>query len=206
MVDWLDEFKRAGAVWLHGGDPVRPHAELTSGLHSDGFVNCTFVTQRPNLLNRILRDERGLAGKLPNERADWVIGSAFGAIAFAHAVAERLETRAGFTEKDGDGMALKRFELKPRETVLVVEDVISTGGSTLKTIAGLRAAGGETLKLLPMVLCLVNRSGQTELGGFAIKSLLELSITSWDPKACPLCAKGSPALRPKTHWKELRGL
>lgn len=202
---WLDEFKRAGAVWLHDGTAQRPHALLTSGLHSDGFVNCTYVTQRPALVSRLLRDAQGLAPKLPKTRIDWVIGSAFGAITFAHAVAERLEARAGFTEKDGDAMALKRFELAPGETILVVEDVISTGGSTLKTLEGIRQAGGGKVTVLPQILCLVNRSGRADLDGHAITPLLELKINTWDAAACPLCKLGSQAVRPKTHWKELVG-
>src|SRR5690606_42054181 len=70
------------ALPIYDGDPAKPHALLTSGLHSDGFVNCTYITQRPSMLNRILHAEDGLAAKLPRERVDWVIGSAMGAVTF----------------------------------------------------------------------------------------------------------------------------
>ena len=87
--------------------------------------------------------------RFQREKADWVIGSAFGAITLAYAVAERLGARAGFTEKDGEGMKLARFEIAPGEKVLVVEDTISTGGSTLKTIAALQQAGVAAGDILP---------------------------------------------------------
>jgi orotate phosphoribosyltransferase len=175
--DWKSEFTNVGAVWLHDGKPERPHAVLTSGLKT----------------------------QLPTQKIDWVIGSALGAVTFAFAVGEALGARAGFTEKDADAMRLARFELKPGERVLVVEDVISTGGSTLKTIAGLKAASAEKAELLPYVVCLVNRSGQKALEGFEIRALLTLDIHTWKSEECPLCKAGSEAVRPKTHWKELTG-
>lgn len=205
MSDWKSEFTKVGAVWLHDGKAERPHAVLTSGLHSDGFVNCTLITQHPELIRRILTSVEGLKGQLPAQKIDWVIGSALGAVTFAFAVGESLGARAGFTEKDGETMRLARFEVKPGERVLVVEDVISTGGSTLKTIAGLKEASGGKAELLPYVVCLVNRSGQKVLDGFEIRALLTLDIHTWKADECPLCKAGSEAVRPKTHWKELTG-
>jgi len=201
--DWMQEFTRAGAIWLHDGAPARPHALLTSGLHSDGYVNCTLVAQDPALVRRILSAPDGLAPRLPKEKPDWVIGSPMGAITLAYAVAERLNARAGYTERDGDGMKLARFEIAPGARVLVVEDVISTGGSTLKTVEAIKAATKDGAQLLPFILCLVNRSGGATLGPFALRALLEPAIHNWKPEECPLCRRGSPALRPKTHWKEL---
>ncbi|MGD0092781.1 MAG: phosphoribosyltransferase family protein [Planctomycetota bacterium] len=201
--DWKQLFQAQGAIWMHAGQAARPHALLTSGLHSDGFVNCTFVTQHPRLLQRIVTDSGGLAPLLPSQKVDWVIGSAFGAITLAYAVAERLGARAGFTEKDGEEMKLARFELAPGEKVLVVEDTISTGGSTLKTIAALLKAGAAAGDILPCILCLVNRSGSGELSGRQIRALITTQIHTWPAASCPLCQAGSEAVRPKTHWKEL---
>lgn len=207
MSDWLNEFRKAGAIWLHDGEPKRPHALLTSGLHSDGFVNCTYVTQHPGLLKRIVNEDGALAGKLPAGRIDWVIGSPMGAITLAHEIAERLGCRAGFTEKDGDAMTLKRFELEPGARVLVCEDVVSTGGSTRKTIEAIQATGGGSGKvdILPVVIALVNRSGAADLDGRKIEAVVTPAIHTWKPEACPLCAKGSEAVRPKSHWKALTG-
>lgn len=199
--DWKHIFENEGGIWLHDGNPQRPHAILTSGLHSDGFVNCTLITQKPALLHRIITAPDGLAPLLPAPRdVDWVVGSAMGAITFAWAVAAALQSRAGFTEKEGDAMKLARFEIPKAARVLVVEDVISTGGSTLKTIQALTAAEAE---ILPLIVCLVNRSGQAALNGRKILCLLDLKIHSWQQAECPLCHQKSNAVRPKTHWKEL---
>jgi orotate phosphoribosyltransferase len=201
--DWLKEFSEAGAIWMHDGNPARPHALLTSGLHSDGFVNCTLVTQRPEMLSRLLRAPDGLAPRLPKEPVDWVAGSAMGAVTFAYAVAERLGARAAFTEKDGEAMKLARFEIQAGAKVLVVEDVISTGGSTLKTIQAIEAAGEGRVEVLPFILCLVNRSGAARLAAREIRALLSPAIHAWKPEECPLCRAGSKVLRPKGHWREL---
>ncbi|HSP06024.1 MAG TPA: phosphoribosyltransferase family protein [Acidobacteriota bacterium] len=201
--DWTDIFQKNGAIWIHDGKKTRPHALLTSGLHSDGFVNCTYITQQPALLQRIVSGKDGLAPLIPATGVDWVIGSAFGAITFAQSVALQIGCRAGFTEKDGDGMKLSRFEVSADSSVLVVEDTISTGGSTLKTIEGIKAAGVREAGILPWILSLVNRSGQSHLGGREIRSLLQPSIHMWKPDDCPLCREGSQPVRPKAHWAEL---
>ena len=101
MTDWKSIFTDRGAVWIHDGAPQRPHALLTSGMHSDGFVNCTKITQEPALLQRILTSDDGLKPRLPAEKVDWVIGSALGAVTIAYAIAAALNAKAGFTEKDG---------------------------------------------------------------------------------------------------------
>lgn len=201
--DWVSVFQKQGAIWIHDGQKSRPHALLTSGLHSDGFVNCTYVTQVPSLLQRIVSSEDGLAPLLPKGDADWVIGSAYGAITLAHTVALQMDCRSGFTEKHEEAMKLSRFEPDPSSRVLVVEDTISTGGSTLKTIEGIKNAGIPESRILPAIVCLVNRSGQDHLGPREIRSLLKLDIHMWKPADCPLCREGSQPVRPKAHWAEL---
>lgn len=202
MSDWRKVFEEHGAIWVHDKNPKRPHALLTSGMHSDGFVNCTKVTQHPDLLQRILSEPNGLASRLP-EQVDWVIGSALGAVTFAYAVAGALKVRAGFTEKDGEAMKLARFEVAPNEKVLVVEDTISTGGSTLKTIEGIIKSGVSEKQILPYIVCLVNRSGSGTLNGRELRALLTLDIHMWQAEQCPLCKEGSAVVRPKSHWHEL---
>lgn len=205
MTDWKKVFQEKGAIWIHDGNPQRPHALLTSGLHSDGFVNCTFITQQPVLLQRIVSSPDGLSRLLPTEKIDWVIGSAFGAITLGFSVALEVGTRAGFTEKDGESMKLSRFSVSSSDRVLVVEDTISTGGSILKTMDAVVRAGIPEDNVLPFIVCLVNRSEKTELAGKEIRALLTLQIHSWKPEECPLCRSGSQAVRPKTHWKDLTG-
>ena len=203
MTNWQNLFQERGAVWIHDGKPARPHALLTSGMHSDGFVNCTKITETPELLQRILSDADGLRSKLPTEKVDWVIGSAAGAVTFAYAVGLALKVNAGFTEKDGDAMKLSRFEVGPAERVLVVEDTISTGGSTLKTIDGIQKSGVDDARILPYIICLVNRSGTTHLNGREIRALISPDIHIWKADECPLCRAGSQVVRPKSHWAEL---
>jgi orotate phosphoribosyltransferase len=202
LTDWRKIFEEQGAIWVHDKNPKRPHALLTSGMHSDGFVNCTKVTQNPELLQRILSEGEALAAKLPVQ-VDWVIGSALGAVTFAYAVAAKLNVRAGFTEKDGEAMKLARFEVQPGEKVLVVEDTISTGGSTLKTIDGILKSGVKEEQILPYIVCLVNRSGSGKLNGRELRALLTPDIHMWPADQCPLCKEGSAAVRPKSHWHEL---
>ena len=198
----LEELQAIGAVWLHSGDMSRPHALLTSGRHSNGFVNTGLLTCRPDSINRILAERDGYRSGLPSGGVDWVIGSALGAVTWAFALGGVLNARAGFTEKDGEDMALKRFELTKTDRVLVCEDVISTGGSTLKTLAAVRATGAV---ILPQIAVLVNRSGLKELDGLPIYSLLDITIDSWEPSDCPLCKAGSEVVRPKANWAKLTG-
>ena len=199
----LEELQAIGAVWIHNGDMTRPHALLTSGRHSNGFVNTGLLTCRPDSIRRILTEPNGYsAGLSAADGVDWVIGSALGAVTWAFALGGVLNARSGFTEKDGDAMALKRFDLLKTDRVLVCEDVISTGGSTLKTLAAVRATGAT---ILPLIAVLVNRSGLKELDGLPILSLLDLSIDSWDPADCPLCKAGSAVVRPKSNWSALTG-
>ena len=201
--NWQKTFQEHGAIWIHSGDAKKPHALLTSGLHSDGFVNCTLVTQHAALLQNIVSGLEGLAMKLPSSQVDWVIGSAFGAVTLSYAIAAQLRAKAGFTEKNGDGMKLSRFEIGPNEKVLVVEDTISTGGSTLKTIEALGKAGVKPENILPMIICLVNRSGSDTLAGRELRPLIKTEIHTWKAEECPLCKAGSQAVRPKSHWKDL---
>ena len=202
--DWKSIFQEQGAIWIHDGAPSRPHALLTSGLHSDGFVNCSLVTQNAGLLEKIVTSVDGLAPRL-QDKPDWVVGSALGAVTFAYAVALKVGAKAGFTEKDGDAMKLARFEIQPHEKVLVVEDTISTGGSTLKTIEGILKTGVKQENLLPYIICLVNRSGSAALGGRELRALLTLDIHNWTAEECPLCKKGSAVVRPKSNWAALTG-
>jgi len=199
--NWKKTFEDYGAIWIHNGSPDQPHALLTSGLHSDGFVNCTFVTQHPTVLQSAVSE--GLKDVLSGTNSEWVIGSAFGAITLAHAIAYHLGARSGFTEKDGEFMKLSRFEIPPEDRVLVVEDTITTGGSTKKTIEGIKAAGVDDSRILPYIVSLVNRSGKDDLDGRKIRALLTLDIHAWTPADCPLCKIGSQAIRPKGNWQVL---
>ncbi len=166
------------------------HFQLSSGLHSDRYVQCALVLQHPevaSLLGSLLADPfRG-------ERVDVVVGPALGGIIVAHEVARFLKARAVFTERVAGEMQLRRgFAIAPGERVLVVEDVVTTGGSTREVVAVVRASGG----VLVGVGALVDRSLAVPDFGVPFRSLLKLALTTYPPEECPLCRAGVPLEKP----------
>ncbi|MDA8597016.1 phosphoribosyltransferase family protein [Candidatus Pacebacteria bacterium] len=204
--DWKEAFASAGAFWQMNYDqPTGAHAELTSGKHSDGYINCSKLVTNPALVSDIAA---GIIAQLQAhagyQRPDWVIGPAYGAIGYAYEVARQLKTQFGFTEvqytDEGKMQVLSRFDIAPTDTVLVIEDVTTTGGSALKTARVVEETGA---KVLPMIGLIMNWSGEVEIEGYQIVSLLSEQMNVYDPADCPLCAAGSTAVRPKKHWDEL---
>lgn len=186
----LDQFRASGAM-LEG------HFALSSGLHSDRFFQCALLLMDPRRAEAIAA---GLA-RLVRERdleVDLVIGPALGAVTWAHEVGRVLGVRAMFTERKGDkgsGMTLRRgFTIQPGERVLVVEDVLTTGGSVREVLACVRELGGEPVG----VGAILNRSGKNPFAddGVALLCLAEVEAKTWDPARCPLCAAGSEAYKP----------
>jgi|WetSurMetagenome_2_1015567.scaffolds.fasta_scaffold36362_3 orotate phosphoribosyltransferase len=210
---WLDEYKRCGALWIHDGNPRRPHALLTSGKHSDGFFNSGLVAEEPSLLVAAVDDLLcAVVEQVDTSSVDYVVGPATGAIVLAHCLAHALDAnpysgrpcRSTFAEKLEDGtMALKRTTLREGSEVLVVEDVITTGGSVERTVEAVARAGGRSISV---VAALVNRSGLKEVQGRKVVALVDHPVASWSPEECPLCAQGSEAVRPKgaESWARLR--
>lgn len=203
---WKEKFQEIGAFWKHDGNPLRPHALLTSGNHSDGFFNGSKVIMDPILLENACKDV--LVGfSCPAEGFAWVIGSANGATTIPHEIAKRLGAKTGFTEKvetvHGKEMHLKRFNVKEGDLVLPVEDVLTTGGTTLKTI---RAIEERKAKVFHKFIVLMNRSGMTHLEGREIVALIDESMFIWTPGECPLCKLGSVAVRPKENWDLLNAM
>lgn len=205
---WIERLKDIGALWIHDDNSARPHALLTSGKHSNGFFNGGLVMQDPRLLEAACYD---LILKISVPfRVNRVVGPAMGAITMAHEVARQLSnsnshTRMSFVEKDErlpGRMMFKRTSVMPDERVLVVEDVLTTGGSVEATIAAVEEIGAE---VLPWVLVLVNRSGLTHIGDRKILSLIQREMPTWEPDDCPLCAQDSEAIRPKDkeNWARL---
>jgi orotate phosphoribosyltransferase len=166
------------------------HFLLTSGRHSKQYMQCAKVLQYPHHAARLGAE---LAQSWQDKEVDVVIGPAMGGILVAHEVGKALGTKALFTERENGEMKLRRgFELQPGERVLVVEDVITTGGSVREVLDVVRAYGAEPVG----VGVLVNRSGGIVDFGVPLKALLELTIESFDPENCPLCATGIPAIKP----------
>jgi orotate phosphoribosyltransferase len=178
-------------VFIDTGALLNGHFLLTSGKHSAQYMQCAQVLQYPDkaaFLCGILADKFRDAG------AETVIGPAMGGIIVAHEVGRALGKRVIFTERQNGEMCLRRgFELKPGEKVLVVEDVITTGGSVKEVIEIVKENGA-----IPVgVGVLVDRSnGQADFGGLRLESIVQLQIETFEADNCPLCKKGIPAVKP----------
>jgi orotate phosphoribosyltransferase len=179
----LDIFREHSAL-LEG------HFILSSGLHSDRYIQCALVLQHPRIAEALCVE---LGPKLGELGASVVVAPALGGVIVAHEVARALGLRALFTERQNGVMTLRRgFHLDPAEPALVVEDVITTGKSTRETINCVEEAGGKVVG----VGALVDRSGGNVDFGIPKASLATLNVGTYDPDNCPLCKSGTPAVKP----------
>lgn len=179
----LEIFQRTGAL-LEG------HFQLSSGLHSPRYLQCALVLQHPQHAEWV---GRALASKFSGEQISVVVAPAIGGIIVAHETARACGVRAIFTEREGGVMTLRRgFSLKRDEAVLVVEDVITTGGSTRETIDAVIQAGGQLIG----AGSIVDRSNGAVDLGVPRRSLLTLDVPSYDPAECPLCRQNIPVRKP----------
>jgi len=179
----LDLFRRSGAL-LDG------HFRLTSGLHSSAYLQCALVLSRPADAEIL---GRGLAEKVRSFAATVVLSPALGGIVIGHEVARALGVRALFAERQDGALTLRRgFVLADNDRVLVVEDVLTTGGSTRETMQVARAAGAQVVG----VGSIVDRSGGTLSFDVPFSSLLSMSVPAYEPDKCPLCSRGVPVVKP----------
>jgi len=184
----LDIFRKHGAL-LEG------HFILSSGLHSDRYIQCALVLQHPRVAEQLCS---ALAAKLRHLGATVVAAPALGGVIVSHEVARALGLRALFTERQEGVMLLRRgFSLAPGEPTLVVEDVITTGGSTRETMAAVEQAGGKVVG----VGALIDRSGGTVDLGVPKTALVTLAVQNYNPLDCPLCTSGLPAVKPGSRTK-----
>ena len=211
--DILEWFEQCDAFWMHSGDPLLPHAELTSGLCSNGFFDCLRVLSFPNLAEILAWQ---LGQKILNwDRAvvDWVVGSAYAAITFSHEAAKFFEAQHGFVEKDptdpkSKKMVWKRREIPEGASVLQVEELVTTSGTLKEVRRAITEGNGQPVDFSPIVGALVHRppklpADYSEFGVEKVVALVEKEIWAVRPEDCPLCKAGSKRLRPKTNWKEL---
>lgn len=166
------------------------HFILSSGLHSDRYIQCALVLQHPRIAEQLCSE---LAAQLRHLNASVVAAPALGGVIVAHEVARALGVRALFTERQMGAMSLRRgFSISPGEPALVVEDVITTGGSTRETIACVKQGGGKVVG----VGALIDRSGGAADFGVPNASLVKLAVQNYHPGECPLCRSGIPAAKP----------
>jgi len=179
----INEFKETDAL-LEG------HFQLTSGLHSPVYLQCARVLQFPDKAERF---GQAIAHRFENQEIALVASPAIGGIVIGHEVARALGARFVWTERESGKMTLRRgFTITPGEKTLVVEDVITTGGSTRETIETLREAGAEVIG----AASIIDRSnGEADVSVPRI-ALASLKVTSVDPSACDACKMGDTAVKP----------
>lgn len=179
----LDRFRRVGGL-LEG------HFRLTSGLHSAGYLQSALVLQHPREAEAC---GAALAEELRGLGAQVVLSPALGGIVIGQEVGRALGIRAIFAERQGGRLVLRRgFTLEPGERVLVVEDVVTTGGSTRETIDVARATGAVVVG----AAAIIDRSGGRQRLDVPFRSLAEVSLPTYEPESCPLCLAGHPVVKP----------
>jgi orotate phosphoribosyltransferase len=176
-------------VFRETGAYLTGHFRLTSGLHSSEYLQCALVLQHPEIAERFGRE---LASKLP--AAALVASPAIGGLIIGHEVARAAGARFIFTERDAEGrMTLRRgFSVTPNETAIVIEDVVTTGGSTKEVIDLLRARGANVLA----AGSIIDRSGGRADLGIPRVALATLDAVAWTAAECPLCREGLPVEKP----------
>ncbi|MEO1135815.1 MAG: orotate phosphoribosyltransferase, partial [Pseudomonadota bacterium] len=172
--DALKEFEDAGAL-------MKGHFILSSGLHSDTYLNKSIVSMFPDRTERLCR---ALANKIASavEDIDYVISPAMGAVIYGYETARHLKKPFMFLERvDGEFQLRRGFSIEKGARIVVVEDIVSTGLSAREAIAAVHQAGGEVLALA----CLVDRSAGAVDVGAPILPLAELKVEAWEPDALP---------------------
>jgi len=181
-------FRSTGA-YLEG------HFRLTSGLHSPNYLQSALVLRHPAAAEQLGRSLAGELRKIVHEPVALVVSPALGGLIIGHEVARALGTPFLFTERDPETrkMLLRRgFTVQPGETAVVVEDVITTGGSTVEVVEALRSAGARVLA----AGSIIDRSGGQADVGVPRVALATLQVAAHRPEDCPLCRQGLPVVKP----------
>lgn len=181
----MKKFEQAGAI-------QKGHFKLTSGVHSDTYIQCAQVMQHPEFMHNLCSE---LGKKFRGDDVDVIVGPAIGGIIMAHVMARVLGpwVRAIFTERENGKMTLRRsFKINQGEKVLVVEDVTTTGSSVREVMDIVKSRQGKVVG----VGVLIDRSGGKVDFGIKTEKLLTVDIKTYLPEECPLCKKGIPVAKP----------
>jgi orotate phosphoribosyltransferase len=179
----LERFRSVGAL-LEG------HFRLTSGLHSPGYLQCALVLQHPA---EAAACGEAIAARVRGLGASVVLSPALGGIVIGQEVGRALGVRAIFAERQDGALTLRRgFTLSPGEKVLVVEDVVTTGGSTRETIDVARAAGAQVVG----AASIIDRSGGRQRLDVPYHALAMVALPTYEAADCPMCAAGQPVVKP----------
>jgi len=177
---------------------LKGHFLLTSGLHSDRYLQCALVLQHPAVAERLCSELAAKAKADPNiGPLDLVIAPALGGVIVAHEVARALGVRALFTERQEKTMTLRRgFQIKPGERCLVVEDVVTTGGSTREVMEVVAQHGGVAAGAGSLIDRSLKKDGSVVNLGLPRLALAALEVATYAPEECPMCREGSIAIKP----------
>jgi len=179
----IDKFRKTGAL-LEG------HFQLSSGLHSTVYLQCALVLQFPENAEAF---GKAIAEKFQGQGIQLVASPAIGGIVIGHEVARALGARFVWTEREAGQMTLRRgFTVAPGEKTLVVEDVITTGGSTRDTIEALTRAGAN----VTAAASIIDRSAGTADVGVPLMALASLKVLSVEAAVCDACKLGEPVVKP----------
>lgn len=184
----LDHFRQTDAL-LEG------HFILSSGLHSPNYLQCALALQYPSDAAKF---GRAIAGHFTDATIETVASPAIGGLVIGFAVAQALNVRFIWTERQNGEMTVRRgFSVRENERILVVEDVITTGGSTRECIAALEKNGAKVTN----AASIIDRSGGAADVGVPRIALVSLNVPSYEPEDCPLCAEGIEAVKPGSRTK-----
>ncbi len=165
------------------------HFQLSSGLHSPNYVQCALALKNPAWAGKM---GAALAAGWPGPKPDLVLSPAMGGLMIGHEVARAFGVDFIFTERENNIMTLRRgFSLPKGASLVIVEDVFTTGKSTLETASVVSARGAVTAGAMSVI----NRMGDKKLP-FPSLSLLKLDLTAYAPETCPLCRAGVPVVKP----------
>jgi orotate phosphoribosyltransferase len=179
----IDQFRTTGAL-LEG------HFQLSSGLHSTVYLQCALVLQFPEKAEAF---GRAIAEKFAGQGIQLVASPAIGGIVIGHEVARALGARFVWTEREAGQMTLRRgFSVAPGEKTLVVEDVVTTGGSTRDTIEALTKAGADVVA----AASIIDRSAGSADVGVPLTALASLKVLSVEAAVCDACKLGEPVVKP----------
>ena len=179
----LDLFRRCEGL-LEG------HFQLSSGLHSGGYLQCARVLQHPEHAASLAQ---ALAAQAVGLEPGVVLAPALGGVIIGHEVARALGVRALFAERRDGRLTLRRgFRIDPGERVLVVEDVVTTGMSTRETIAVAAALGGTVVG----ASAIIDRGEEPVRFDVPFEVLVQIPLPAYEPAGCPLCVRGAPVTKP----------
>jgi orotate phosphoribosyltransferase len=179
----LDLFRQAGAL-LEG------HFKLSSGLHSDRYLQSALVLQYPDFAEQM---GRTLAARLEHLQPTVILSPALGGIIIGQEVGRAMQVRSIFAERQDGKLTLRRgFALSPSDRVVVVEDVITTGLSTRETIETAHATGAQVLG----AAAIIDRGSDASRLNVPLQALVRMEVPAYPPESCPMCAKGQPVVKP----------